>query len=202
MQFEDAAIVESGPRVDRKQAYIVIRHSKFGPSKSGGAKKISQISAEAFTSLGPVMDEEDTDSSEQEPNQNTNRTTSSEPGVSESYSQKLTPPPPPQPPVVSEDRYKKNNRPNKFPQTNPTDGSNHPTYKPNGFPSVTQPGRNDSQVRSPWPSPPKEVPRQRAPRDDRVQESERKLQSDRKPPTNHSERIPMPEKTFGIFSKR
>ncbi|CAK9153958.1 unnamed protein product [Ilex paraguariensis] len=40
--IEDVAIVESGPRVEKKQAYVVVRHVKFGPSKKGPGKKLSE----------------------------------------------------------------------------------------------------------------------------------------------------------------
>lgn len=33
--IEDVAVVESGPRVENKQAYVIVRHVKFGPSKKG-----------------------------------------------------------------------------------------------------------------------------------------------------------------------
>ncbi|XWS40222.1 hypothetical protein CRYUN_Cryun18bG0121800 [Craigia yunnanensis] len=36
--IEDVSVVESGPRVERKQAYVMVRHVKFGPSKKGGGK--------------------------------------------------------------------------------------------------------------------------------------------------------------------
>lgn len=54
--IEDVAIVESGPRVEKKQAYIVVRHIKFGPSKKGGsAKKASKtIDVENPDSQDPV----------------------------------------------------------------------------------------------------------------------------------------------------
>ncbi|XP_031260874.1 translation initiation factor IF3-1, mitochondrial isoform X2 [Pistacia vera] len=35
---EDVSIIESGPHVERKQAYIIIRHVKFGPAKKGVKK--------------------------------------------------------------------------------------------------------------------------------------------------------------------
>ncbi|XP_009797420.1 uncharacterized protein LOC107767368 [Nicotiana tabacum] len=38
--IEDVAYIESGPRVEKKQAYIVVRHVKFGPSKKGSGKKV------------------------------------------------------------------------------------------------------------------------------------------------------------------
>ncbi|CAA2978507.1 translation initiation factor IF3-1, mitochondrial-like [Olea europaea subsp. europaea] len=40
--IEDVAIVESEPRVDKQQAYVVVRHAKFGPSKKGFGKKVSK----------------------------------------------------------------------------------------------------------------------------------------------------------------
>ncbi|XVE67190.1 hypothetical protein DITRI_Ditri08aG0140400 [Diplodiscus trichospermus] len=36
--IEDVSVVESGPRVERKQAYVIVRHVKFGPTKKGGGK--------------------------------------------------------------------------------------------------------------------------------------------------------------------
>ncbi|GAB4838567.1 hypothetical protein Ancab_028113 [Ancistrocladus abbreviatus] len=40
--IEDVSFIESGPRVEKKQAYVIVRHIKFGPSKKGG-KKASKI---------------------------------------------------------------------------------------------------------------------------------------------------------------
>ncbi|KAJ8572219.1 hypothetical protein K7X08_008730 [Anisodus acutangulus] len=40
--IEDVAYIESGPRVEKKKAYIVVRHVKFGPSKKGSGKKASK----------------------------------------------------------------------------------------------------------------------------------------------------------------
>lgn len=37
--IEDVAVVESGPRVEKEQAYVIVRHAKFGPPKKG--KKLS-----------------------------------------------------------------------------------------------------------------------------------------------------------------
>ncbi|KAK9286183.1 hypothetical protein L1049_014566 [Liquidambar formosana] len=41
--IEDVSIVESGPRVEKKQAYVLVRHIKFGPSKKGPGKKASKV---------------------------------------------------------------------------------------------------------------------------------------------------------------
>lgn len=41
--IEDISVVESGPHVERKQAYAIIRHIKFGPSKKGGSKKSKAV---------------------------------------------------------------------------------------------------------------------------------------------------------------
>ncbi|XP_055815507.1 translation initiation factor IF3-1, mitochondrial isoform X2 [Solanum dulcamara] len=60
--IEDVAYVESGPRVEKKQAYIVVRHVKFGPSKKGSGKKASKeyktaISAEDCNESASVAPE-------------------------------------------------------------------------------------------------------------------------------------------------
>ncbi|KAI3716827.1 hypothetical protein L1987_68007 [Smallanthus sonchifolius] len=39
--IEDFSLVESGPKVEAKQAYAVVRHIKFGPLKKGPGKKMS-----------------------------------------------------------------------------------------------------------------------------------------------------------------
>ncbi|KAK2984395.1 hypothetical protein RJ640_026850 [Escallonia rubra] len=39
--IEDVSVVESGPCVEPKQAYVIVRHAKFGPTKKGKASKIS-----------------------------------------------------------------------------------------------------------------------------------------------------------------
>ncbi|WCJ29518.1 translation initiation factor 3 (IF-3) family protein [Euphorbia peplus] len=36
----DEYILESEPRAERKQAFMIVRHAKFGPKKGGGAKKV------------------------------------------------------------------------------------------------------------------------------------------------------------------
>ncbi|KAJ4962258.1 hypothetical protein NE237_022197 [Protea cynaroides] len=41
--IEDVSIVESGPRVEKRQAYVIVRHIKFGPSKKGPSKKATKI---------------------------------------------------------------------------------------------------------------------------------------------------------------
>ncbi|CAN0841150.1 Translation initiation factor IF3-1, mitochondrial [Linum grandiflorum] len=43
--LEDVALVESGPLLERKQAYAILRHVKFGPSKKGGVKKVKDVNA-------------------------------------------------------------------------------------------------------------------------------------------------------------
>ncbi|KAF5752003.1 Translation initiation factor 3 family protein putative isoform 1 [Tripterygium wilfordii] len=65
--IEDVSVVESGPRVEASQAYIVVRHVKFGPSKKGGGKKskaatnasagVQEGSTSATSAVSP--DEED-----------------------------------------------------------------------------------------------------------------------------------------------
>ncbi|KAJ0901941.1 putative translation initiation factor 3 [Helianthus annuus] len=71
--IDDFSIVESGPKIEAKQAYIVVRHSKFGPLKKGTGKKnvleilnssISKQSLEEEQSLNEADSDtvEDTDS--------------------------------------------------------------------------------------------------------------------------------------------
>ncbi|XP_052192605.1 translation initiation factor IF3-1, mitochondrial [Diospyros lotus] len=43
--IEDVSIIESGPRVEKKQAYVIVRHVKFGPSKKGSGKKTSKVAS-------------------------------------------------------------------------------------------------------------------------------------------------------------
>ncbi|KAJ9145797.1 hypothetical protein P3X46_028133 [Hevea brasiliensis] len=38
--IQDEFVVESGPRVEKRQAFVIIRHAKFGPLKKGSAKKL------------------------------------------------------------------------------------------------------------------------------------------------------------------
>ncbi|RWR94629.1 Translation initiation factor 3 [Cinnamomum micranthum f. kanehirae] len=41
--IEDVAFVESGPRVEKRQAYVVVRHSKFGSTKKNPSKKVAKV---------------------------------------------------------------------------------------------------------------------------------------------------------------
>ncbi|XP_011626650.1 uncharacterized protein LOC18443211 [Amborella trichopoda] len=41
--IEDVSVVESGPRVEKRIAYMIVRHIKFGQSKKQSAKKASKI---------------------------------------------------------------------------------------------------------------------------------------------------------------
>ncbi|GKV20875.1 hypothetical protein SLEP1_g30923 [Rubroshorea leprosula] len=41
--IEDVALVESGPFIEKRQAYVVVRHVKFGPPKKGAAKKLTAV---------------------------------------------------------------------------------------------------------------------------------------------------------------
>ncbi|KAI3921802.1 hypothetical protein MKX01_005491 [Papaver californicum] len=38
--LEDTAVVESGPLVEKKQAYVIVKHIKFGRPKNGPSKKV------------------------------------------------------------------------------------------------------------------------------------------------------------------
>ncbi|CAL9054286.1 unnamed protein product [Musa banksii] len=39
--IEDVSVIESGPHVDTRQAYVIVKHAKFGTKKSG--KKVSKV---------------------------------------------------------------------------------------------------------------------------------------------------------------
>ncbi|KAF3793379.1 hypothetical protein EJ110_NYTH09346 [Nymphaea thermarum] len=41
--IEDVSFVESGPRVEKRQAYMIVRHAKFGPSKSKPGQKTAKV---------------------------------------------------------------------------------------------------------------------------------------------------------------
>ncbi|KAK4401376.1 Translation initiation factor IF3-1, mitochondrial [Sesamum angolense] len=49
--IEDVAVEESGPRVEKKQAYVVVRHIKFGPLKKGSGKKASKTAVTSKTDV-------------------------------------------------------------------------------------------------------------------------------------------------------
>lgn len=67
--IEDFAVVESGPMVEKKQAYVVVRHKKFG-FKKGPSKKSSTASPSKASSIksaqnqGPLETEEELDHTE------------------------------------------------------------------------------------------------------------------------------------------
>lgn len=59
--------MESGPKVEAKQAYVVVRHIKFGPLKKGPGKKTSLERSNSNTSTessekDQILDEFDSDS--------------------------------------------------------------------------------------------------------------------------------------------
>ncbi|KAF8406631.1 hypothetical protein HHK36_008721 [Tetracentron sinense] len=52
--IEDVSIVESGPRVEKRQAYAIVRHIKFGPSKKGPSKKATKVMESTSTGVQKV----------------------------------------------------------------------------------------------------------------------------------------------------
>ncbi|KAF7144155.1 hypothetical protein RHSIM_Rhsim05G0053500 [Rhododendron simsii] len=56
--IEDVSVVESGPRVEKKNAYVIVRHVKFGPSKKGSGKKVSNVVADSTVVQSPVQAED------------------------------------------------------------------------------------------------------------------------------------------------
>lgn len=63
-QIEDVAILETTPKFEKTQAYIIARHVKFGPSKKGPGKKASQDAISSVTSEGTGKTIEDGSESE------------------------------------------------------------------------------------------------------------------------------------------
>ena len=54
-QIEDVAVVESEPQVDKRQAFVTVRHIRFGASKKGSGKKAASEVA-GFTSSEDASD--------------------------------------------------------------------------------------------------------------------------------------------------
>ncbi|TYG81184.1 hypothetical protein ES288_D02G278200v1 [Gossypium darwinii] len=55
--IEDVCVVESGPKVEKTNAYVIVKHVKFGPTKKGGGKKSKvETSTESATdNQSPVL---------------------------------------------------------------------------------------------------------------------------------------------------
>ncbi|KAK0603671.1 hypothetical protein LWI29_007361 [Acer saccharum] len=66
--IKDISIVKNGPHVEKRQAYAITRHVKFGPSKKGGAKKLKALGDASFVvrkastsspTIDPCLENED-----------------------------------------------------------------------------------------------------------------------------------------------
>ncbi|KAL4280944.1 hypothetical protein GQ457_03G000220 [Hibiscus cannabinus] len=71
--IEDVCVVESGPNVEKTNAYVIVKHIKFGPTKKGGAKKskvadgdMAETSTESATDNQRSVDESTESVSESE----------------------------------------------------------------------------------------------------------------------------------------
>ncbi|MFQ6658714.1 hypothetical protein Gotur_027850 [Gossypium turneri] len=55
--IEDVCVVESGPKVEKTNAYVIVKHVKFGPTKKGGGKKskVETSSESATDNQSPVL---------------------------------------------------------------------------------------------------------------------------------------------------
>ncbi|XP_059653873.1 translation initiation factor IF3-1, mitochondrial [Cornus florida] len=66
--IEDFSIVDTGPQVEKKQAYLIARHVKFGPSKKGSGKKASKDRATSDvvqeSNESPLQFEENSDTAD------------------------------------------------------------------------------------------------------------------------------------------
>ncbi|KAL2937041.1 Translation initiation factor IF3-1 mitochondrial [Bienertia sinuspersici] len=78
--IEDVVFVESGPKMGKDQAYLIVRHIKFGPSKKGGKKSskdntsatpeirnAATASSDNHADLGEESDYEESGSSQDKP---------------------------------------------------------------------------------------------------------------------------------------
>ncbi|XP_010530927.1 PREDICTED: uncharacterized protein LOC104807379 [Tarenaya hassleriana] len=63
--IEDA-VVENGPSVAKKQAFVTVRHAKFGESKKGGIKKLKDVDMKTVPQAPPPK-EDSTDDKRSEP---------------------------------------------------------------------------------------------------------------------------------------
>ncbi|KAI3926663.1 hypothetical protein MKW98_014310 [Papaver atlanticum] len=77
--LEDTAVVESGPLVEKKQAYVIVRHIKFGRPKNGPSKKVDvrkeSTNSTTINTSGDIetpikIDEDSGSESDEEPNSN------------------------------------------------------------------------------------------------------------------------------------
>ncbi|CAI8601777.1 unnamed protein product [Vicia faba] len=52
--IEDVCIVESGPHLTKKEAYMIVRHLKYGPAKKGGKKSQDAVHTDVKAEEGDV----------------------------------------------------------------------------------------------------------------------------------------------------
>ncbi|KAF7810765.1 translation initiation factor IF3-1, mitochondrial-like [Senna tora] len=130
--IEDVAIVESGPHVGKKEAYMLVRHVKYGPKKGSG-KKLQDAAHMSIKEAGDY-DEEDQNQSSAETDEDMLSDDKHMPlsmgraSTAENHSHS-------DPPAMIENRYKRGNQPSII-QEPPTLTENR--YKRNNSPSFTQ----------------------------------------------------------------
>jgi translation initiation factor IF-3 len=54
LQIEDVSVVESGPHLAKKDAYIIVRHLKYGPAKKGAKKSQDAVRMDSKAEEGDV----------------------------------------------------------------------------------------------------------------------------------------------------
>ncbi|KAJ4822456.1 hypothetical protein Tsubulata_007015 [Turnera subulata] len=130
--IEDVAVVESGPRLEKRQAYAIVRHVKFGPAKKGAAKKpktAAKVTVKPAIASGPAssgsyaaFEEDDGDfgmATEDEITSEEDDVPDKNP-VDVKRADSL-PSSPLQPSFAAENRYERNEPRTQFPPTTPTD---------------------------------------------------------------------------------
>ncbi|KAI9128148.1 hypothetical protein K1719_001141 [Acacia pycnantha] len=155
--IEDASVVESGPHVGKKEAYVIVRHIKFGlPKKGGGRKKLQNAMDKSVEAQEDSDFDEDHNESPAESGSETeeevlshgdkhmsfmmDRANSADNGKNSVHNS--------EPPAMAENRYRRNNEPS-ITQGQPTMTQNR--YKQNNNPSTTQdhPAATDNRYKRP-----------------------------------------------------
>ncbi|XP_054787670.1 translation initiation factor IF3-1, mitochondrial [Prosopis cineraria] len=151
--IEDVSVVESGPHMGKKEAYVIVRHIKFGLPKKGGVRgKKLQDAMDKSVEAEEVSDsDEDLNESPAETGFETEdevlsdgdkhtalvmgRANSADDGTDAAHKAGLLSKSDSEPPAMFENRYRRNNQLS-ISQEQPTMTENR--YKRNNIPSITQ----------------------------------------------------------------
>lgn len=127
MQIEDEFVVETGPRVEKRQAFLIVRHAKFGPLKKGSAKKSKDAETVAIAeptathSSIHCREEINSPSEADSSRRNLNIPHLSHPSPVDDSKQADTLPLSTQPSLETENRYRRSEAGERFPPTTSRD---------------------------------------------------------------------------------